>query len=78
VCQLSELPVATLKSKLLRCPSILQLAHFYSLSMMSVLFTGTMAVDKNENFAPEGSIDPNFPVFARFNLAFPKALWDDV
>jgi len=36
-----------------------------------------MAVDEEGNSADEGSIDPSCPVFARLNLAFPEALWDD-
>jgi len=36
-----------------------------------------MAVEENENSAIEGSIDPNYPVFAELNLTFAEALWGD-
>jgi len=36
-----------------------------------------MAVDENGNSSDERSLDPNCPVFARLNLEFPNASWDD-
>jgi len=44
---------------------------------MSSFIIGIMGVDENGNSAAEGSLDPNCPLFARLNLEFPNASWND-
>jgi len=36
-----------------------------------------MVGEEEGSSAPESSVDLHCPVFARLNLAFPKASWDD-
>jgi len=45
--------------------------------VMPMFLIGVMAVDKNGNSADKGPLDPNCPVFASLNLAFPDPSWDD-
>jgi len=71
VCQLSDLAsVAPLFVDRQVCswhtPSLPQRKELMPLSLI-----GIMAVDENGNSAEEGPLDPNCPVFARLNLAFP-------
>jgi len=73
VCQLSELACLLLVSRL-SASSAAGIISFVQNESYAKLLIVTMAVKENRTSAPEGSIDPNCPVFPQLSI---EASWDD-